>query len=186
MTECNKLITKCNTLSNKKGTLCNNIITLTQGTNMGITIDTDTGERFEGKFMKMFFSDISRLYGLNGTAKDVLFEMGRTIGLGNVNHLNMTPARKKAFAKKLGFSTYRTIDKALRELKLAGVVKILDPEEYPNQYTIDPQIMYSGNDYQWANILIEYSGGKRNIKTFPNQDALDNWLEQQRRKNETK
>jgi len=139
-------------------------------------LDLNTGEIIKDKYAQLYFKDLKKLFSLTTKQTQLLFLMARQIGLGNSGSINMTPKRKKEFAKELGVSTTNSISNMLRALERADVAKRLDPEEYPNRYTLNPEIIFSGNEYQRAKILIEYSDGERRVKAFPNEEALKKYL----------
>lgn len=140
--------------------------------------DEDAGEILKDKFAQLYFKDIAKLFELNGTELKVLFLMTKAIGLGNAGSIKMHPKRKKEFAKQLGLKNYIQITNALYALIKAGVIRKVDPEnKYDFEYIINPEILFSGNDYQRAKILVEYSGGSRKIKAFADEHSLAKYLE---------
>ena len=138
-------------------------------------VDQDTGEILGGKFAKMFFRDIGKLFGLSAIGYGVLMLMAKNIGLGNVSSINMNPRRKKEYAEILGCSV-RQINNQLKVMTDNNVAKITEPDEYPNRYTINPDIIFSGNDYQRVKVLIEYSGGERSLKVFSDIEQAREYL----------
>ena len=143
--------------------------------------DEDTGEVIKDKFAQLYFKDIEKLFRLTTKEKDLLFLMSKSIGLGNKNSLNMTPKRKKEFAKKIGVTTSNSISNMLRSMEGKDILKRTEPEEYPNRYTINPDIVFSGNEHQRVKILIEYSEGKRKLKSFSSEDSLIKYLKQNKK-----
>jgi len=134
------------------------------------------GEIKKDKFMKVFFDKLSMLYGLSSGSKDLFLLMAKSIGLGNKNSLIMSPKRKKEYASTFEYKTYRTVDKHLKELELASVIRRLDPEDEPNKYTLNPNLVFSGNDYQRAKILVEFEKIDGEIKVFKNDIELNEYL----------
>ena len=95
---------------------------------------------------------------------NILLLMVKSISLGNSNSLHMSPKRKKQYAEILHLNTYRSITNALSNMCKANIIKKVRPDErFDSEYQINPEILFSGNDYQRARIIIEYSSGKRNI-----------------------
>ncbi len=142
-----------------------------------MVVDTDTGETIGGNFMKVFFGDIQKLFGLSGTEIQVLLLMEKSLGLGHVTELQMTPARKKKYAKELGMKSHQQITNALRNLTTAGVIRKKEPgERFDYRYLVNPEIMFSGNDYQRAKIIIEYSSGERDVKVFRNAEEAERYF----------
>jgi len=137
--------------------------------------DEDAGEIVKDKFAQLYFKDISRLYDLTSVGYSLLFKMAKHIGLGNVNSINMHSRRKNEFAREIGCSV-RQINNVLKQFEEKDIAKRLEPEEYPNKYTINPEILFSGNDYQRTKIMIEYSGGKRKVRAFANEEQLLEYL----------
>ena len=138
--------------------------------------DGETGEIIKDKFAQLYFKDIEKLFRLTTKEKDLLFLMVKSIGLGNKSSLNMTPKRKKEFAKKIGVTTSNSISNMLRSMEGKDIIKRTEPEEYPNRYTVNPSILFSGNEYQRVKILIEYSKGGRKLKSFSSEDSLIRYL----------
>ena len=137
--------------------------------------DEGTGEIVREKFAQLYFRDISRLYDLTSIGYSLLFKMAKHIGLGNVNSINMYPKRKNEFAREIGCSV-RQINNVLKQFEEKDIARRLEPDEYPSKYTINPEILFSGNDYQRAKIMIEYSGGERKVKAFANEEQLLKYL----------
>lgn len=144
---------------------------------ISMVVDLETGEVIGGKFAKLFFGDIEKLFSLTHKQRDLLFLMVKSIGLGNVNHLIMTPKRKKEYAKIIGVTTSNSISNMLRGMEQMDVVQRLDKEEEPNKFTINPYLLFSGNDYQRAKIIIEYTKEGRKVKAFKNAEAVKVYFE---------
>jgi len=137
-------------------------------------IDIDSGEIIKSKFTKLYFNDISKLFGLNETDIKILLLMVKSIGLGNTSMIDMHPKRKKEYAKQINKTT-RSVDNALKNLKLSGIIKKLEPES--RVYMVNPDIIFSGNDYQRAKVIIDYSSGSRKVKAFANEDEAVKYLQ---------
>lgn len=127
------------------------------------------------KFAQLYFKDISKLFGLSNTGYNMLMLMSKSIGLGNTNSIDMTTRRKKEFAAAMG-CTVRQINNQLKVMVDNDVAKITDPDVYRNRYTINPDIIFSGNEYQKVRILMEYSNGERKLKSFSSEEALGRFI----------
>jgi hypothetical protein len=44
-----------------------------------------------------------------------------------------------------------------------NVIRNLRTEEHPYAYQINPEIIFKGNDYQRAKLIVDYSDGKRKV-----------------------
>jgi hypothetical protein len=128
-------------------------------------IDTDTGEIIDNKFAKLFFSDIEKLFGLNRTELNVFLLMAKMSKIGGSNSINLTPEKKKIIFSKLGLKSHIQVTNAIRSLIIADIVKKVNPRDrFDFLYQINPHILFKGNDYQRAKIIIEYSSGKRKVE----------------------
>ena len=127
-------------------------------------IEEETGEIVLKNFVKVFFDDIEKLFSLTGSERALLDLMIRSISLSNKNSINMTPKRKKEYASKIGLKTYRSITNMLKNMELKNVIKRLDPEDYPSEFTINPELMFKGNEFNQVKMIITYSEGKRKVK----------------------
>jgi hypothetical protein len=130
-----------------------------------VVVDSETGEIVGDRFAKLFFDDIEKLFILTGTERALLDLMIKDCRLGGYNSINMTPKRKKQYAEALGLKTYRSITNMLNSMCLKDVIKDKrNPEDHPYIYQINPHIIFKGNDYQRAKIIIDYTDGKRNVR----------------------
>jgi len=135
-----------------------------------MVIDEETGEVIGDKFAKLFFDDIGKLFTLTETEGKLFILMVKNCKLGGSNAINMSPKRKKEFAEILNLKTHRTITELLKRMCGKNVLKDLrDEEEHPYLYQINPEIVFKGNDYQRARIIIEYTDGKRKVKVEKNE-----------------
>ncbi len=142
-----------------------------------MVVDTDTGEIVGDRFAKMFFEDMESLFKLTGTERALFDCMIRDSKLGGKNIINMTPKIKKRIAKEIGLSTYRTISNCLISMGHKSVIQDKRSDTHPYTWAINPNLFFKGNDYQRARILIEYSGGERNVRAFPNAEAVATYME---------
>ncbi len=149
-----------------------------------MTIDIETGEHLGGKFAKMYFKDMQLLLGLSGTDIRVLMLMVKAIGLGHKTEIQMTPKRKKEYASQLGLKSHLQITNALKKLSLSGVVKKTNPNDrFDPRFMVNPEIFFAGSDYQFATVIIQYSSGVREVKSFSNDDAANKYLEDKKQEN---
>jgi len=132
-------------------------------------INEETGEIVLKNFVKVFFDDIERLFSLTGSERALLDLMIKSVSLGNRNSLNMTPKRKKEYAKKIGLKTYRSITNMLKSMENKNIIKRLDPEEYPNEYTINPELMFKGNEFNQVKMILTYTDSGRKLKVITEQ-----------------
>lgn len=144
-----------------------------------MVVDAGTGEVVGGKFAKMFFDDISSLFGLTGTERAILDCMVRDSKLGGSNVINMTPKKKKEIAKEIGLKTYRSVSNCLISMAKYGVIKDNRQDDVPYKWMLNPNIFFKGNDYQRAKLLIEYSSGKRNVMVFKDSDDANIYFAEQ-------
>ena len=133
-------------------------------------IEKDTGEIVLKNFVKVFFDDIEKLFSLTGSERALLDLMCRTVSLSNKNSINLTPKRKKEYASQIGLKTYRSVTNMLKHMELKNVIKRLDPEDYPNRFTINPELIFKGNEFNQVKMIITYSDGKRTLKVMTGQD----------------
>ena len=137
----------------------------------------ETGEILNDKFAKLYFDDIEKLFGLSGTDINVLLLMSKVIGMSSNQTVNMTPKRKKEFAKKLGLKTHQQVTNSLNKLVGSGVIKKKEPNErFDYNYILNPDIIFSGNDYQRVKVMIEYTNGERKVRAFSNEEQLMKYL----------
>ncbi len=151
-----------------------------QGSTM--IIDMDTGEELNSKFAKLFFDDIQKLYDLTGRHIAVLMMMVRSMNMSDNGIVNMTPEKKKVFAKLLGMKSHQQVTNALNALKRSDVIKKVRPNErFDYRFRINPYLLFKGNDYQRAKVLIDYEEGKRRvIAVVPDKEGkidIDNAVE---------
>lgn len=132
------------------------------------------------KFAQMYFKDITLLFNLTIKENSLLLLMVKSIGLGNKSSIVMSPAKKKIFMKELGISTTNSISNMLRSLESKNIAKRLEPEGSPYTFTINPDLLFAGNDYQRVKIMIDYSNGKRNLRAFKNEDELLQYLHEEK------
>jgi hypothetical protein len=130
--------------------------------------DSYTGEIIDNKFAKLFFDDIEKLFTLTGMERAILDMMIRDCKLGGSNSINMPPKRKRAYAERLGLKTYRSVTNALNNMCHKDVIKDKRTDDVPYLFQINPHILFKGNDYQRARIIIEYSSGKRKVEVVEN------------------
>ncbi len=129
-----------------------------------MVVDTETGEVMNSRFAKLFFDDISLLYGLSGTQMSVFVLMVKSVPLGTTNSIMMTPKRKKQFAQSLGMKTHQQVTNSLNALVSHGVIKKVNPgERFDYEFMVNPLLSFGGNDYQRAKIIIDYTDGERNV-----------------------
>jgi hypothetical protein len=77
----------------------------------------------------------------------------------------MPPKKKKEFASELGLKSHLQITNSLRKMVYADILKKNNPDDrFDYNYQINPHILFKGNDYQRAKIIIEYSSGKRKVE----------------------
>ena len=144
-------------------------------------MDMETGEVLKDKFAQMYFKDIEKLFSLSSTDMHILLLMVKSIGLGNCQTIEMTPKRKKEFAKKIGLKNYRNVSSSLTSMCKSGIIKKRNQEEmFDFFYTINPDIFFSGNEYQRVKVLIDYSEGSRKLKAFKNEEDLTSFLKKQK------
>lgn len=129
---------------------------------MATVIDKETGEVVGDKFAKMFFQDIERLFGLTPTERNILDLMIRDCRYGN--KINLTAKKKKEYMDILGIKVLNSISNRVRALERKDVIK--REEEGSTTYVINPELFFKGNDYQFAQILIKYSNGSREIEVI--------------------
>ncbi len=127
-------------------------------------VDIDTGEIVGDKFAKLFFDDINLLFELSKKEGDLLMWMAKRMKLGNSNTVKMSPASKKVAAAQIKAKNSRNITEWLRRMVNKGVIKKKDPEnKFDPYYVINPSLMFKGNDYQRAKVIIDYEEGKRRV-----------------------
>jgi hypothetical protein len=119
------------------------------------------------KQRQLFFDDIEKLFCLTGGERALLDLMAKSLSLGNKNSLNMTPKRKKEYAEKIGLKNYRSITNMLKSMEGKHIIKRIEPEEYPNQYTVNPELLFKGNEFKQVKMIMTYnkSGRKLEVKT---------------------
>ncbi len=127
-------------------------------------VENKTGEIILKDFVKIFFDDIEKLFSLTGSERALLDLMIKSISLSNRNSINMTPKRKKEYASKIGLKTYRSVTNMLKNMELKDVIKRLEPDEYPSQFTINPELLFKGNEFNQVKMILTYSDGKKDIK----------------------
>ena len=142
-----------------------------------MVIDLETGEIVGDKFAKLFFDDLGKLFSMSNTELKLFMLMVRDSKLGGQNIINMSPKRKKQYAEELCIKNHRSITELLRRMVSKDILKDLrDPEEAPYKYQINPMIMFKGNDYQRAKLIISYSEGKRRVRVFASVDEVAMFL----------
>ena len=142
-----------------------------------MVIDKDSGEIVGQRFAKMFVEDIGALLSLRGSDINVLLEIVRRLSYMSGNTINLSPKIKKDIASKLGLKNHISITNSLHRLCDNGAIsKNEKHDRWDYRYTVNPELFFSGNDYQRAKIIIEYSKGGRTVKAFPNSEEAEKWL----------
>jgi len=142
-----------------------------------MVVDILTGEIIGERFAKMFFEDIGKLLSLTKVEIDILILMMKDIGFNAENSIDMTPKRKKAYAKIIGLKSYRSITNSLSRMVDKGVLKDLRTDDRPYKFQINPYIFFKGNDYQRAKVIISYEDGKREVRAFNDVQKMREYLE---------
>ena len=141
-----------------------------------MVVGIEDGRIVGGKFAKFFLDDISKLFSLTGSERALLDLMIRDSVIGVNNTIQMNPARKKKYAGEIGLKTYRTISNMINSMILKNILKDLRTEDVPHKIQINPEILFKGNDYQRAKIIVEYSDGERNVKAFRNAEEAERYF----------
>lgn len=127
-------------------------------------VDVDTGEILGDRFAKLFFDDIAMLFKLTEGEGRLLLWMANKIMLGGKNIVKMSPAAKKIAAGQIGANSPRTITEWLRRMCVKGVIKKKHPDEkFDPYYIVNPCLLFKGNDFQRAKVIIDYEEGKRRV-----------------------
>jgi len=133
-------------------------------------MDIKNDEIIENKFAKLFFSDIQRLYGLSGQELHLLFYLIKDCRYEN--KLNLTPKKKKVIAKDFNFKSHLSITNLIHKLINKDILKKeVEDDRFDYRYLINPHILFKGNDYQRAKIIIQYSKGEREVIVVKSKDA---------------
>jgi hypothetical protein len=124
----------------------------------------------EPPYIKLYISDIGRMYGLRPSHQDILLYI--TAGAGFDNIVSLSKRKKGAIALTVGCK-FRTVENAITELVRLQILKRIGRGEYE----IDPRLFARG---EWETIrkrresftaAIKYlPDGSRRITTTRNQE----------------
>lgn len=118
------------------------------------------------KFVKFFIdNNDNKLLNLSGQELHLLLMLVKECKYGNT--INLTPKKKKIIAKEFGYKSHLPVTNLLHKLVNKDVIKKVDKDDkFDYNFIINPNLMFKGNDYQRAKIIIEYSSGERNVKVM--------------------